>query len=239
MRVNWNHIKLVLTLIAVVSLYAFAAVKSKAREVAAFRVQFLGESKLFITEEAVNKLLIQNNTNDTGVTKDILDLNQLELALNSNPMIKSAQVYLTVNGEVRAEVTQKKPIARVYTNSSFYVDDEGQFMPLSPNYSARVPLVTGAVSKQNLESVYKVAKYINEDAFLNAHIVEIHRDSDGRMALKSRIWSFDIELGPPVHLDAKMNNFKAFYQKALKDNMLSAYRKINLEFENQVVCTKA
>jgi len=31
---------------------------------------------------------------------------------------------------------------------------------------------------------------------------------------------------------------KAFYQKAKKDDMLSKYSKVNLQFDNQVVCTK-
>jgi len=39
-------------------------------------------------------------------------------------------------------------------------------------------------------------------------------------------------------LDKKVNNLKVFYQKALKEQTLNNYSKINLQFDNQVVCTK-
>ena len=39
-------------------------------------------------------------------------------------------------------------------------------------------------------------------------------------------------------LDKKINNLKVFYQKALKEKTLKKYSKVNLQFENQVVCTK-
>ena len=39
-------------------------------------------------------------------------------------------------------------------------------------------------------------------------------------------------------LDKKINNLKAYYNKALKNNLLNSYSKVNLKFDNQVVCTK-
>ena len=59
------------------------------------------------------------------VPKETLDLNELESALKSNPMIKTAEVYVTVNGTLKAEIEQKTPIARVSTNASYYIDDDG------------------------------------------------------------------------------------------------------------------
>ena len=201
-------------------------------------VNFIGEDNLFITHETVNKLLIVNKEDLTKVPKEILDLNGLEITLNSNPMIKTAQVYLTVNGEVRADVEQCKPIARVSTNASYYIDDEGKFMPLSTNFSARVPLVTGYIEKNNLNNVFKIADKIYNDQFLKKHIVEIHQNQDKTIILKTRVLDFEIVLGNLILLDKKINNLKAFYQKAKKDKSLNKYSIVNLQFENQVVCTK-
>ena len=201
-------------------------------------VSFIGEDNLFITDETVNKLLIVNKEDLTKVPKEILDLNGLEIALNSNPMIKTAQVYLTVNGEVRADVEQCKPIARVSTNASYYIDDEGKFMPLSTNFSARVPLVTGYIEKNNLNNVFKIADKIYNDQYLRKHIVEIHQNQDKTIILKTRVLDFEIVLGNLKMLDKKINNLKAFYQKAKKDKSLNKYSIVNLQFENQVVCTK-
>lgn len=201
-------------------------------------VNFIGNENLFITQEMVNKLLIQKDGYLKKVSKEILDLNGLEITLNSNPMIKNAEVYLTVNGEVRADVEQRTPIARVSTHVSYYIDDEGLFMPLSANYTARVPLVKGYVEKNNLENIFVIAEKIYNDEFLKTHIVEIYQKQDKTIILKTRVLDFEIVLGNLDRLDKKINNFKAFYQKAKKDKSLNKYSKVNLQFENQVVCTK-
>ena len=238
LQVNWNYIKGILVLVLMCLVFAFSANRNNRRPVSQVKVNFLGDDNLFITQESVNKLLIVKKEDLTKVPKEILDLNRLETALNSNPMIKTAQVYLTVNGEVRADVKQRNPIARVSTNASYYIDDEGKFMPLSTNYSARVPLVTGFIEKNNLNNVFKIAHKIYNDQFLKKHIIEIHQNQDQTLVLKNRVLDFEIVIGNVDRLDKKINNLKVFYQKAKKDKTLEKYKIVNLQFENQVVCTK-
>jgi cell division protein FtsQ len=238
LQVNWNYIKGILVLVLMCFVFAFSANRNNRRPVSQVKVNFLGDDNLFITQESVNKLLIVKKEDLTKVPKEILDLNGLETALNSNPMIKTAQVYLTVNGEVRADVKQRNPIARVSTNASYYIDDEGKFMPLSTNYSARVPLVTGFIEKNNLNNVFKIAHKIYNDQFLKKHIIEIHQNQDQTLVLKNRVLDFEIVIGNVDRLDKKINNLKVFYQKAKKDKTLEKYKIVNLQFENQVVCTK-
>jgi len=169
LRVNWNYIKLVVLLLLVGFLFAFSSHRNANRKISEPRVTFMGENNLFITNQTVSKLLIQNYGGVENVPKEKLVLNELENALKSNPMIKSAEVYVTVNGTLNAEIEQKRPIARVSTNASYYIDDVGLFMPLSKNYSARVPLVTGYVEKNNLKNVFQIAQKIENDEFLKKH----------------------------------------------------------------------
>lgn len=238
MRVNWNYIKMTLLLGLVIFLYAFASSKNAVRKVSEPNIQFIGENNLFITDETVSKLLIQNYGDVKNMPKETLALNVLERALNSNPMIKSAEVYVTVNGTLTAKIEQKRPIARVNTNASYYIDDEGFYMPLSSNYSSRVPIVTGFVEKNNLKNVFTVASKIESDDFLKKNVVEIHQDKDEVIYLKLRQCHFLVQLGSVDFLDKKVNNLKAFYQKSLKEKTLNNYSKVNLQFDNQVVCTK-
>jgi cell division protein FtsQ len=225
-------------LVVVVFLYAFASVRNSNRNVTAPQVKFIGENNLFITNETVSKLLIQKYDAVKNVRKETLVLNELEKALKSNPMVKNAEVYVSVNATLNAEVEQKTPIARVSANASYYIDDEGSIMPLSKNYSARVPLVTGYVDKTNLKNVYKIAQKINEDEFLKKHVFEIHQESNNTLYLRLRKCDFLVQLGDEKFLDKKINNLKAFYKKNQKDNTLNSYSKVSLQFENQVICTK-
>ncbi len=238
MRVNWNYIQ-GLVLIALVSfVFVFSSFRNNVRKIEEIKINFLGENNLFMTEASVNKLLIQNNEELPNMAKEILDLNDLENVLKSNPMIKTAEVHLTVNGEVKADILQRKPIARVSTNASYYIDDEGVFMPLSAFHTARVPLVTGYVKKNKLGKVYTIANKVFNDEFLKTHVVEIYQREDEAFVLKTRAFDFEIWLGDLYNLEKKISNFKAFYQKANKDKTLGRYSKVNLQFENQVVCTK-
>lgn len=201
-------------------------------------VKFVGEDNLYVTNETVSKLLIQNQESVTNKSKEIIDLNGLESALNSNPLIKEAQVFMSVDGSITAEIIQKKPIARVSTNASYYVDEDGSFMPLSTNYTARVPLITGFVMKNDLKNVYKIAKKVQDDEFLKKHVVEIHQNENKSIDLKFRLNDFKIQLGSLKLLDKKINNLKAFYQKAMREKILNSYSVVNLKFDNQVICTK-
>jgi len=111
-------------------------------------------------------------------------------------------------------------------------------MPLSTNYTARVPLITGAVYKNDLANVYTIASKVQQDDFLKKHVVEIHQNEDKSIDLKFRLHDFTIQLGQLRALDKKINNLKAFYQKAMKDQTLNRYSKVNLKFDSQVICTK-
>jgi len=238
LQVNWNIIKLILLLMLVVVLFAFSSDKNTGRMVESVNIEFVDNKHPFLTEENVSKLLIQKNGKVTGVRKEILDLNELEIALNENPIIKNAEVYMSVNGKLTARIEQKNPIARVKTNASFYIDDRGSFMPLSSNYSARVPLVTGRIEKNKLDNVFKVATKVYNDQILSKYVTEIHQNDNNTIFLKFRQNNFKVYLGDVDRLDKKFSNLKAFYQKALKDKTLNTYSIVNLQFDNQVVCTK-
>jgi len=239
MKINWNYIKMSVLLILVVFLYAFSSVRNAKRVVSKPQVEFIGNKNLFITHEDVSKLLIQNQQEVSNTSKEILDLNILETTLNQNPMVQYADVYVTVTGNLIAKVKQKTPIARVVTDATYYVDNNGGYMPLSNNYTERVPIVTGFINKKELNKIYIVASKIQEDEFLKKHVVQIQQNKNNTIDLKLRQCNFVVQLGSLDQLDKKVNNLKAFYIKATKDKTLKNYSKVNLQFGNQVVCTKA
>lgn len=110
-------------------------------------------------------------------------------------------------------------------------------MPLSPVFSARVPLVTGIVNDENRGVVHHLAMFIKEDVFLSKMVIGIEVKSN-EFTLRLRDVDFTIALGDTTQLSPKFSNLKAFYQKAAKDETLNAYRHVNLKYNNQVVCTK-
>ncbi|WP_299677068.1 hypothetical protein [uncultured Dokdonia sp.] len=237
MRINWNYIKLSGLLLLTVLLYAFASHRNSTRTVAKVAIQFEDESTPFVTRNTVDKLLIQSEGNVTGMPKEKLALNEMESRVKSHPIVKNADVYVTVAGTVGVAIEQRKPIARVYGNTSFYIDQEGEEMPLSENFSARVPIVNG-ITKKDIPTITQLILYIKNDDFLNKHIIGVNKQKDNQYVLIPRKLNYKIVLGEVTSLEHKLNNYKAFYQKATKDKTLSVYKLINLKYANQVVCKK-
>lgn len=238
MRVNWNAIKLLGLAVCVTGLYAFSDARSQKRKIQGIQISFSGEDNLYLTEDAVNKLLIQKIGSLENVGKEQIVLNTVESVIQAHDMVKNAQVYLTVNGKLYAKITQRHPIGRVTGNRSFYLDDEGRSMPLSINHSARVPIITGKITGKSLEDVYVILKFINEDPFLSKNVIGIHIEEESDYRLRFRLDNFVVRLGGVTDLAQKFNNFKAFYAKASQDKTLAHYQEVSLEFDNQVVCTK-
>ncbi len=223
-------------IILVVVLFAFTAKRNKQRKINQVLIEFIEEQDPYVNETTVNKLLIQNQERVTNVGKEILVLNTVEQDLDSHKMIEHSDVYLTVNGELRARIKQRTPIARVNAITPFYVDVIGNTMPLSDSYSAHVPLVHNVSEREVLE-VFPLLKKIQEDKFLKKHVVGVYLNNEKLYELELRVLDFRIVIGKVENLNSKIKNFKAFYQKALGDQSLGKYNKVSLQFSNQVVCT--
>jgi cell division protein FtsQ len=202
-------------------------------------VVFVGDNALFLKSETVNKLLIENNTDPSSIRKDRLDLNNLEQVLNAQEMIEKADVYVSIDGVLKAVVKQKTPIARVFNDEgSFYIDSEGNTMPLSANFTARVPLVSGEINKKKNKDLFKLFKIIYDDAFLRKNIIGIQIMPNGSLLMQNRNYNYQIDFGSLINIERKFNNYKAFFQKVSLDSSLYKYKKIDLRFTEQVVCTK-
>lgn len=226
-------------LVLVVLLYGFSSSRNKAKRVEKVNVNFENGDNLFITYETVNKLLVQNFGRLQSQPKENLFLNKLEETLLSNEMVESAEVFIDVNGELGASIKQKTPIARVNENGlAYYMDRKGDKMPLSSNYSARVPIVEGVENGQISKELFKLATVIYTDDFLKKQVVGIVQKPQQEFDLKTRIGSQQVELGTLNQLDQKIKKLKVFYQKVINEKTLDSYKTINLEYNSQIVCTK-
>jgi cell division protein FtsQ len=236
---SWANIRLVLMFALVIFLFSFTSKRNEERKLTKSKVIFLNDSVTFIKHEMVNKLLIENKRDASSIQKDKLDLNKLEKSINSNPMIEKSEVFVTIDGVLKAVVKQKTPIARVFNDEgSFYIDYQGNIMPLSDEFTARVPIISGEISKENKGDFDKLLRFVYKDDFLKKNIIGIQILPDGSLKMMNRNFDYEIEFGKIVNVKRKFSNYKAFFQKAVLDSSLQNYKKINLRFIQQVVCTK-
>ena len=238
-RFNWITIRLVLMFGLVIVLFSFTSNRNENRKLTKTKVVFVGENASFLKQETVNKLLIENNADASAIRKDKLDLNKLEKAVSSNQMVEESEVFVTIDGVLKAVVKQKTPIVRVFDGKrSFYIDYKGNTMPLSANFTARVPLVLGVIRKQNSEALAELFRKIYDDEFLKKNIIAIQIMPNGSLKMLNRNFDYQIDFGGAKNVDAKFQNYKAFFQKAVVNSSLYKYKKIDLRFTQQVICTK-
>ena len=236
---NWTNIRLLIIFGFVLFLYSFAQHRNGDRKLKKSEVIFVGENKLFLKQESVNKLLIENKREASSIRKDEVDLNKIEKTINSHDMIEMSNVFVSIDGVLKVVVKQKTPVARIYDRgNSFYIDYEGNRMPLSDNFTARVPIVSGAINKENNEELAALFRTIYDDAFLRKNIIAIQIMPNGSLKMFNRNYNYFIDFGRTMNVDKKFNNYKAFFQKAVLDSSLYKYSKIDLRFTEQVVCTK-
>ena len=218
-------------------LFSFTKKRNDNRKLNKIEVEFVDNNSPFITHNTVNKLLILNQGKVTDIGKEALVLRKMEQRLLENPMIRDAQVYVTVDGTLGAKIEQRKPIGRVSASPDYYLDEDGKHMPLSEVYSARVPLITGT-SENDFNELTTLLLKINEDEFMKKSVVGLDRKKDGDIELELRTTSLKVLFGKPEHIDKKFQNFKAFYKKTKEDSTLFGYNMVNLKFDSQVIATK-
>lgn len=238
MKINWNYIIGICLVSLTVFLYGFSNLKNSTQKVADISIEFEQGDNLFMDYQMVNKLLIQNGGTVRNLTKSVIDLHNLEVKIQSHPMVENASVFLTVDGFLKARIKQRTPIARVVMNKgSYYIDRQAKSMPLSENFSARVLLISGAVKEVNNVEIQQLVSAILNDEFLNEQIIGVEVKPKNEYVLDTRVGDQKIILGKIEDLNQKLKNLDSFYIKTMADSTIYKYDSINLKYNMQVVCT--
>jgi len=237
MKNRLNIVKVIVSISVFVLLVGFTYHRHKHKTVREVKINYLSSNEHFIDTVAVNKLLIQNKKHVKNMLIDELDLNLIETRLESHPMVENAEVYLNLSNNLSVDIAQPTPIGRVIGRNQLYIDSKGKEMPLSKNYSARVPVVIN-LNKALIPEAYKLLKFIKADEFLNDRIIQIKGYPDKQFSVKMRTHDFEIFVGNTENLNQKFFNFKAFYVKAEEDSLFNNYKTVKLQYGNQVVCEK-
>ena len=220
----------------VIFLTAFSLVKNGERKIDFNSINYLDSNFKFISEESVNKLLKQSDSISLKLIKRDLNLKSLERIINENAFIDSAEVSLRLDGQIGVEIVEKEPVFRVL-NGNYYVDLNGNKMPLSKNYSQRVPLIMSKVDSAELEDLGLLGTYFKKDNFLNDHIIGLEIIND-EYIFHINNFSYLIKMKDLNGYKNKFNNYKIFHKAVLNDSILEKISSINLNFKNQVIVQK-
>jgi len=170
-----------------------------------------------------------------------INLANLEDALNNQASVRHAEVYKTINGDIKVEIKQRIPILRIFTDSlSYYIDEYGIVMPLPNKYRPRVLPANGFIKQRSkmIADLYELAKFIYKNEFWKSQIQQIFVEKDGDIILIPRVGSQHIILGSINNLEKKFMKLMALYEYGFKIKDWNQYTDINLKYKNQVVCVR-
>ncbi|MCF0185336.1 MAG: cell division protein FtsQ [Bacteroidaceae bacterium] len=196
----------------------------------------------FVSSQQIEQILLTNNLYPKGKALKEINTQQIEKLLQSNPFISQAVCYRSAADKICVSATQRLPILRMISEhgDDFYIDANGHLMkPSATTYAAHLVVVTGNLSAAYaINHLLPLGKILQNDLFWNNMIEQIHITEKGNVELVPRIGDHIINIGKPENYQDKLYRLRVFYEKGLNKIGWNKYTRIDLEFENQIVCTR-
>ena len=192
-----------------------------------------------ITQKDIAQILEQNDLNPIGKTIRDVKTESIEDILRKNPMIKNVECYKTPSGTITIKIHQRCPKFRVVGFGSYYMDVDRKPMPVSTNYAAYVPVVSGRVTVSMCSGkMFDFVSYIVDNPFWNAQIEQIYVRDDKKIELVPRVSDAIIVLGTLDNYQSKLGKLYKLYQKGFNVLGWNKYKIIDLQYKDQIVCSK-
>lgn len=208
----------------------------------------------FITTSEVKSRLERQHL--YPLEKSIKEVNSraIEDALKATPFIKTAECYKTQDGHVCISLTQRLPIVRIKSTNGddYYIDDKHNVMPNS-HYTSDLIIATGSISRWYAQNyIAELTDAISSSDLWRNQIEQINILPDKGVELVPRVGDHIIYIGQLPEskyrskrkkliddfVNDKLGRLLLFYKYGLSQAGWNKYSYINLEFSNQIVCTK-
>ncbi len=232
----------------VVVLLVAAISKRKSERCTGVNVIITGvQHNFFIDENDVVAILKKTNKGEFEKnTVSSIDLAAMEIALQKDQWVRKAELFFDNNDVLQVRVSEREPIARVFTLSgkSFYLDSALAMLPLSDKFSARLPVFTSfptelKVLKQQdsvlLKEIKTLSEYISQHPFWMAQIEQIDIEQDRTFILIPKVGDQVIYFGNTNDCLQKFNKLLTFYKQVEQYAGWNKYSAIGLQYKNQLI----
>ena len=205
------------------------------------------QNNFFIDKKAVISIL--ENTNGGKLeNKPVhkIDLALMEAVLKKSKWIKNAELFFDNNNVLEVKITEREPIARIFTTSgqSFYIDSSLARLPLSDKFSPRLPVFTDfptdviVLSKEDsalVRDIKKMSEFIAVDPFWMAQVDQIDISPNREFDLIPKLGDQVIHFGNADGCEEKFEKLLTFYKQVLSKIGWNHYSSISVQFNNQVI----
>ncbi|MCQ2319319.1 MAG: hypothetical protein MJZ90_10445 [Bacteroidales bacterium] len=210
----------------------------------------------FINYDAVIKTVakICDTTKNREVT--MIPVDSVRSYLNSIPWAVASEANISLDETLIVELVECQPVMRIYNNhgKSVYLDAEGRVFPICGRYTPHVLIGSGYLDFPVTETASSIYDEKYKDTCLPQMfgvMMEVLKNSYTRCCVKqvylakNRWYELsmnnvdpEVVLGDGENVGEKLTNLGCFFEQMQGNPDLKEYKKINFNFDNQVVCTK-
>jgi cell division protein FtsQ len=236
-------------LLVLLGFIAFVEKKDNERTMAGMDVYVRSITDVYFVEEKeiLNALKTEFPLLAPGISMHEVNLQDIEKKVETHPFIKNAEVYADHKGNIRVEVEQHQPIARIVRPMAAdgYISSEGMILPTSSNYTTRVLILEGAYAEKLLSlnhlndaepGILNLIRFIQKDEFWRAQITELEIQRRGDIKMHQQVGRQIIEFGDASDIEEKFKKINLFYEKILPVKGWNTYSRVNVKYKDQIVC---
>ena len=123
-------------------------------------------------------------------------------------------------------------------DAQYYVDTHGDILPHT-QLAGNLLVATGTMERSYAQKrLAPIARLILDDQFWRSQTEQLNVLPDGTLELIPRVGDHIIYLGAPVDVDKKLERLRKFYKYGLSHAGWTRYKRISVEFDNQIVCKR-
>lgn len=207
----------------------------------------------FVSQADIRVFLDKEYGQYIGMPLDSLDLVRMEKVVDGRSAVRKSQAYVTKDGTLHVDVTQRRPVVRFQKREGgFYADAEGYIFPLQSSFTSHVQVIDGKIPlaansgykgsisnpKERLwfDRMMGLVNYIEGSKVWKDKIVQIHIADNGDVALIPREGNEIFIIGKPEELEEKFVKMGKYYTVIIPEKGSKAYRTVDLRYRGQIVC---
>jgi cell division protein FtsQ len=234
-------------MIFIVGTLAFTTHESRNVVCRNIEIDFSSDDIIHVDKDDIIRMVKAADKTILGKKLSQINGEKIEDVVEKHPAVYKAEVYKVLvkdsssyKGILTVRVKHRRPVVRVISNSgSYYLDEFGDKIPISSNYTANVLATTGFLTEKYAKNeLLPFVLYIENDEFWSAQIEQVYVGENGEVLLTPLVGDHIIEFGKLDDYQRKLQKMKAFYEQVLANNNWNKYSRITLKYNNQVIAKK-
>lgn len=217
-------------------------------------ISILDSARLsFVTKADVKAVTDKELGVFKGKALDSINLKRIENAVMRTSAVMSCQAYMTEDGILHLDVTQREPAVRFKTaGGGYYADERGYIFPLHPSYTSDATVIEGDIpmnipegfkgepaSKEEIAWLHDIIGFvrkINTGRTWKGAFFRIAVENDGELVLYPSKGKERFLFGTPEDYESKLARMERYYTEIAPTKEEGWYKSVNVKFDNQIIC---